>query len=81
MEFIRIIQRMDRLIQLKSTGSPEDFASRLSISERSLYNYLGVMKELGAPLRYSRIYGSYEYLEKGRFLFEFKKQLEPEYAE
>jgi predicted DNA-binding transcriptional regulator YafY len=79
-DFIHILQRMDRMIRTRSTGSPEDFACRLSISERSLYNYLAVMRELGAPLHYSRTYESYLYREEGRFLVEFKKQAEPDYA-
>jgi predicted DNA-binding transcriptional regulator YafY len=79
-DFIQILQRMDRMIRTRSTGSPEDFACRLSISERSLYNYLAVMRDLGAPLEYSRTYGSYLYREEGKCMFEFKKHVEPDYA-
>lgn len=79
-DFIQTLQRMDSMIRMRSTGSPEDFACRLSISERSLYNYLAVMRELGAPLEYSRIHESYLYREEGRFIFKFNKLAEPDYA-
>jgi predicted DNA-binding transcriptional regulator YafY len=64
-EYIRILKRMDRMIRSRSTGTPEDFARRLAISERTLYNYLSLMKELGAPIRYSRYSESYIYNEDG----------------
>lgn len=80
MDFIEILKRMDRMIRMRSTGSPEDFAGRLSISERSLYNYLAVMRDLGAPLEYSRTLESYYYQEEGRFVFEFEKQVHSDYA-
>lgn len=79
-DFIEILKRMDRMIRMRSTGTPEDFAGRLSISERSLYNYLAFMRELGAPLQYSRTMESYFYQEAGRFVFEFEKQVHPDYA-
>jgi hypothetical protein len=79
-DFIIVLARMDRMIRMRSTGSPVDFAGRLLISERSLYNYLSLMKELGAPLQYSRTSESYFYEDEGRFVFEFKKQVNPNYA-
>lgn len=79
-DFINVLARMDRMIRMRSTGSPVDFAGRLFISERSLYYYLAVMKELGAPLHYSRTTESYIYKDEGRFVFEFEKQVDPDYA-
>jgi predicted DNA-binding transcriptional regulator YafY len=79
-EFIKILKRMDHLIQTRSTGNPEDFAKRLCISSRSLYNYLALMKELGAPIRYSRHQETYLYAMDGRFIFEFEILEETEYA-
>lgn len=72
-DYFKVLKRMDRLIYLKATGSPEDFASRLAVSKRSLFNYLSVMKELGAPIRYSRNFESYIYNSDGRFVLEFEK--------
>ena len=79
-DYIRVLKRMDQMIRSRSTGTPEDFARRLAISERSLYNYLSVMKDLGAPIRYSRFSESYIYIEDGGFVMEFEKSDELEYA-
>ncbi len=73
-EIISILKRMDQMIGRHSTGRPEDFASRLGISERTMYNYLEVMKELGAPILFSRCNNSYLYFEEGRIKLEYEKQ-------
>ncbi len=78
--YIDVLKRMDLMIRTKSTGTPGDFAGRLYLSERSLYNYIGLMKELGAPIRYSRTARSYMYEEAGRFVIEFKQPADPKYA-
>lgn len=78
--YIEMLQRMDQMIRTKSTGSPGDFAGRLYLSERSLYNYIGLMKALGAPIRYSRTERSYVYEEAGRFVIEFRQPADPGYA-
>ncbi|MDF1570022.1 MAG: hypothetical protein P1P82_00175 [Bacteroidales bacterium] len=77
---IEILKRMDQMIRTKSTGAPGDFAGRLYVSERSMYNYIGLMKALGAPIRYSRTERSYVYEEAGRFVIEFKQPADLEYA-
>lgn len=77
---IEILKRMDQMIRTKSTGAPGDFAGRLYLSERSLYNYIGLMKALGAPIRYSRTETSYVYEEAGRFVIEFRQPADLKYA-
>ena len=37
--------RLDYLIHLKSTGTPANCAHKIGISERSLYDYLKMLKE------------------------------------
>ncbi len=74
MEIITILKRMDQLIGRQSTGGPEDFASRLGVSERTMYNYLAVLRGLGAPIHFSRSCNSYLYFEKGRIRLEYDKQ-------
>lgn len=66
-----LLRRMDHLIERRSTGTPAQFARRLGISVRTLYNYLSVMKETGAPIRFSHTDGTYEYTEDGRFTISF----------
>lgn len=74
MEIFRILRHMDHLIRTKSTGAPSDFARKLSISRRSVYNYLEIMRELGAHVRYVRGMQSYEYAPEGRLLLTFNQE-------
>jgi predicted DNA-binding transcriptional regulator YafY len=63
--------RLDYLISHKKTGNPEALASKVGISERSIYDYLRIMKSMGAPISYSREHLSYYYKEDGKFRIGF----------
>jgi len=71
--YISLLLRMDQMIRTGSTGPPEDFAHRLDVSTRTIYNYLAILKMLGAPIRYSRSLMTYIYTESGSLVFEFVK--------
>jgi predicted DNA-binding transcriptional regulator YafY len=58
---IELLQRTHKLIDVAHTGTPEDFAKRLGISSRRLYDVLDEMKMLGAPITYSRKANTYYY--------------------
>jgi hypothetical protein len=50
------------------TGSPKKLASKLAISERSVYNYISFMKmELQAPIVYNYQNQTYIYSEDWEF--------------
>ena len=55
------LERMHQLIQLQATGTPTQFSEKLGISERSLYQTLEQLREMGAPLKYSAHRRSYYY--------------------
>jgi len=59
---------MEQLIYHESTGTPEEFAQKLEISKRSLYNYLKILKDFGAEIRYNQHRRSYEYANQKRLL-------------
>lgn len=59
--------RLDHLISHKSTGTPADCAQKVGISERSLYDYLKLLKDMGAPVKFSRGRRTYYYTEGGHF--------------
>ncbi len=46
------LDRLDRLIRCKATGSSDQLAARLGCSRRTIYNYLKTLKELGAGVVY-----------------------------
>lgn len=70
---IRIIIRIDNLIMKEMTGSPKQLASKLAITERSVYNYIAFMKrELKAPIVYNYQRLSYVYHDDWDFKFNIK---------
>ncbi|MRG47480.1 HTH domain-containing protein [Chitinophaga niabensis] len=69
------LQTIDYLIRIKGTGKPAQLAKRLRISERTLYEFLKLMKDLGAPIEYDRYKESYYYGEKGGFSIKFTKSI------
>jgi predicted DNA-binding transcriptional regulator YafY len=70
-QYLNLLQQLDQFIRRKKTGSPPEFARKIGISERSLYEYLKVLKELGAPIRFSRQEHSYYYEIEGQFYVSF----------
>jgi predicted DNA-binding transcriptional regulator YafY len=73
--------RLDHLIHHKSTGSPADCAQKIGVSERSLFDYLKILKEMGAPVRFSRGRRTYYYAEGGHFHISFlSKEKEVQFA-
>lgn len=59
---IRVIIRLDVLIQSKKTGTPKQLAHKLEISERSVHYYIAFMKnEMKAPIVYDNKLETYLY--------------------
>ncbi len=72
-KYVERVQRMDQLIRRKSTGKPKELAAKLSLSERSLYELINQMKDLGAPIIYSKSRDSYVYTSQVKFDFGFRE--------
>lgn len=70
-QYLDLLLRLDQFIRQKRTGSPSEFARKMGISERSLYEYLRVLKDLGAPIKFSRQDRSYYYETGGQFHVQF----------
>lgn len=70
-EIFQRLVRIDQLIRIKATGTPVELADKLGISERSVYEYLNLMKDLGAPIKFSSYRQSYYYDEEGFFNISF----------
>jgi predicted DNA-binding transcriptional regulator YafY len=69
--YLNLLLRLDQFIRQKGTGAPPEFARKMGISERSLYEYLKVLKDLGAPIKWSRQDRSYYYAIDGQFYISF----------
>ena len=70
--FVTRLQTIDRLIQKRDTGNAACLAEKLKVSERSVKEFISVMKELGAPIFYNRTANSYCYAHNGRFVIHFE---------
>lgn len=68
------LEYLDSLIRLSATGNPRTLAKKLNISLRATYDYINMLKELGAPINYNRHKETYYYGEHGRFNFKFIKK-------
>ena len=68
------INQLDYLIHEQQTGSPANLGQKIGVSERSIFDYLKLMKELGAPIIYSRLRSSYIYRVEGRFNIRFMER-------
>lgn len=71
-EILERLRRMDNLIRTKATGTPGEFAEKLKVSERTVYENMYLMKKMGAPIKYNRARGSYVYEEEGQFKIGFE---------
>jgi len=61
LEKIRTIERIDQLIRMKSTGSSVEFAKRLNVSRRCVFDIINVMKSMDAPIVFCKDRKSYMY--------------------
>lgn len=68
---VKLIERMDQSIRLKTAGTPEEFATKLGISKTKMYRMINTMKELGAPIEYTTTVQSFVYVEVVDFKFGF----------
>ncbi len=73
-KFIERFKRIDELIAQKATGNPAQLADKLDISESTLYEFLKVLKDLGAPIDYDHDRCSYIYKQKGRLKIAFARE-------
>lgn len=69
--FINRFRRIDDLIRRKATGTPAQLAAKLGIAESTMYAFIKVMKDLGAPIYYDKDRASYCYENEGKFIIGF----------
>lgn len=70
-KFIERFKRIDEIIANKSSGTPAQLAERLDISESTLYEFIAVMKEMGAPIQFDKFNQRYYYEVSGHFNISF----------
>lgn len=65
-KYIERLRRMDSLISMMSTGTPEEFAGKLGIRRSTLFLSLQEMREMGVDIKYSWSRQSYYYADNRR---------------
>ena len=70
-EFIQRLLRIDLLIRAQNTGTANELAIKLGLSERSIYGYLNLMKHLHAPIKFSHLKRTYYYDKQGELVISF----------
>ncbi|OQP67614.1 helix-turn-helix domain-containing protein [Niastella populi] len=73
---IQHIRQLDRLLRNKVTGKASDLAKELGVGRTTVFEYLKLMKELGAPIKYCKLRQTFYYEEEGRFIIQFSTTIE-----
>jgi hypothetical protein len=69
---IKRMERIDKLINLRATGTPAELANKLGISLSQLFQVIKTMKEdFKAPVYYSRSEQCYRYPGNIKFVCKF----------
>jgi len=72
LEKLQVIERVDQLIRMKATGSPEALAEKLNVSRRCVYDIINVMKRMDAPILYNTSRKSYYYSHECNLMIGFE---------
>jgi hypothetical protein len=70
---IKKIITIQELIRKQRTGKPKALASRIGVSERTVYNYISFIKtELKAPVKWDAMKETYVFESNGKLNFEWQ---------
>ncbi len=72
-KYIDRLKHIDALIRQERTGSPDEFAKKLRISKRRMYQIMSEIEEMGAPVYYNRLKCTYMYKFPTELKIEFEK--------
>lgn len=75
------LERIDTLIRLRATGTPDDMADKLGISRATWFRWLEQLTEdLGLPIVYDEYRSTYYYSKRGVFMIKFIEEPDSEVA-
>ncbi len=69
--FLQRLKDIDQYIQLEVTGSPAELGEKIGVSERTVYDYLRLMRQYGARIKYFKERRTYCYNDAGHFVLGF----------
>jgi transcriptional antiterminator len=59
--YVERLNRMNRLMQRRSTGTPSEFATLVGVSRTRLYEIIDELKSYGAPIIYDKDANTFQY--------------------
>jgi transcriptional antiterminator len=62
LKYIERLRRMDQLIRQQCTGNSDEFAERMGVSRRQLYNLIEELKDFGLPISFNRSSRTFFYI-------------------
>jgi len=74
-ELIDRLQLFNKLVEERKTGTPEEFAERLGIKRRTLYELVDELKSHNVPISYSRVSKTFFYTRAVDFKLDCKIKL------
>ena len=72
LKYINRMKRMDQLIRMKATGTPDQFAEKMGICKSVLMDHISELKCMGAPIVFDRIRESYVYQESVKLIITYE---------
>ena len=61
LEKLRTVERIDQLIRLKATGTPDELARKLGLTRSTIYEIIECMKSMDAEIKYCKTRKSFYY--------------------
>ena len=61
LEKLKTVERVDQLIRLKATGTPDELAIKLGVSRSTVYEIIECMKSMNAEIKYCKATRSFCY--------------------
>ncbi len=62
------LERLDQLIRLEATGSPDELAEKMNTTSRTIYRTMKDLKEIGCPIYFNKNKNSYCYKCPGKLI-------------
>lgn len=72
---IERIQKLNKLIEQETTGTPDELASTLGVSRSKLYELIDGLKSLGKKVKYKRVINSFYYEDHTKLDIQFSFKL------
>jgi biotin operon repressor len=76
-KYVERLRRMDALISMMATGTPDEFAEKIGIRRSTLFQHLQEMRKLGVDIKYSCTRQSYYYADGNRIKIKVENQQKP----